>query len=62
MKITNEIQSRFYQAAKPMVEFLRENGHPHMTVTITQWSVELMEGLIGGDVEHIYTSIQKGGE
>lgn len=34
-------------AAQPLVELLRKKGHPHMTVLVTDWNVELVEALRG---------------
>lgn len=35
------------EAATPLVELLRKKGHPHMTVLVTDWNVELVEALRG---------------
>lgn len=35
------------EAATPLVELLRKKGHPHMTVLVTDWNVELVEALKG---------------
>lgn len=37
---------RFEKAAKPLMEFLAENFHPHVTVIVTSNSAELVEGLM----------------
>lgn len=37
-------QERFEKAAKPLMEFLKENYHPHVTVVVTSVTAELMEG------------------
>lgn len=37
---------RFEKVAKPLIDFLNENYHPHVTVIVTPCSAELMEGLI----------------
>jgi hypothetical protein len=37
--------NEFIEAAKPLIKFLNEKGHPHMTAIITCTSAELMEGL-----------------
>lgn len=34
-------------AAQPLVELLRKKGHPHMTVLVTDWNIELVEALKG---------------
>ena len=43
-KITLE---ELQEAATPLVELLRKKGHPHMTVLVTDWNVELVEALRG---------------
>lgn len=43
-KITPE---ELESAAQPLVELLRKKGHPHMTVLVTDWNVELVEALSG---------------
>lgn len=43
-KQANRIKE-FEELAKPLVKWLNENYHPHVTVIITPTSVELMEGL-----------------
>ena len=35
------------ETATPLVELLRKKGHPHMTVLVTDWNVELVEALRG---------------
>ena len=35
------------KAAEPLIELLRKKGHPHMTVIVTDWSIDLYEGVIG---------------
>lgn len=32
------------EAAKPLIKFINENGHPHMTAIVTPTSVELLSG------------------
>lgn len=34
-------------AAEPLVELLREKGHPHMTVVVTGRSIKLVEDIAG---------------
>ena len=38
-------ESRFEELARPMVKYLCEEYHPHVTVIITPTSAELLEGL-----------------
>ena len=33
-------------AADPLLKYLNENYHPHVTVIVTPTSVELMEGIM----------------
>jgi len=34
------------ELAKPMIKYLNDNHHPHVTVIITPTSVELLEGIM----------------
>lgn len=38
-------EGKFEELARPMVKYLCENYHPHVTVIITPTSAELLEGL-----------------
>lgn len=38
-------ENRFEELARPMVKYLCEEYHPHVTVIITPTSAELLEGL-----------------
>lgn len=38
-------ENKFEELARPMVKYLCENYHPHVTVIITPTSAELLEGL-----------------
>lgn len=38
-------ESKFEELARPMLKYLCENYHPHVTVVITPTSAELLEGL-----------------
>lgn len=33
------------EAAKPLIKYLHENYHPHVTAIVTPTSVEVMEGV-----------------
>lgn len=33
------------EAASPLIKYLSENHHPHVTAIVTSTSVELMEGI-----------------
>lgn len=43
VKMRNE--EKFEELARPMIKYLCENYHPHVTVIITPTSAELLEGL-----------------
>ena len=45
MNIDKEKQKEFERAAKPLIEFLRKNFHPHVAVIVDTCSVELLEGI-----------------
>lgn len=38
-------QEEFEDLVRPVIKFLNERGHPHMTVVITQTDAELLEGI-----------------
>jgi len=38
-------ENKFEELARPMIKYLCENYHPHVTVIITPTSAELLEGL-----------------
>ena len=33
-------------AARPLIKYLAENHHPHVTAIVTSTSIELLEGLM----------------
>jgi hypothetical protein len=45
MTITKEQSEQMLQAAKPLIQWINENCHPHTKITVDQTSVELMEGV-----------------
>jgi len=45
MIIDKEKQKEFEMVAKPLIEFLRKNFHPHVTVLVDCCSAELLEGI-----------------
>lgn len=45
MKLTKEQELEFREAAKPLIEFINLNCHPHVTVTVDANSAELSEGI-----------------
>jgi len=34
------------EAAMPLIKYLNENGHPHMSAIVTSTSIELVEGIM----------------
>jgi len=40
-----EKQKSFEDAVKPVIKWLNDNGHPHMTILITPTGAELVEGI-----------------
>jgi len=44
--MTPEQRESFTQAARPLIEWLNQNGHPHYTVVVTPTNAELLEGRI----------------
>lgn len=45
MKLTTKQELEFREAARPLIEFLNLNCHPHITVTVDANSAELSEGI-----------------
>lgn len=44
-----EVQRKeFEKAATPLIKWMRENGHPHMTCIVTSVAAELVEGIAIG--------------
>lgn len=41
----------FLEAAKPLIKFLAENGHPHMQAIVTSTDAELLEGVCTASTE-----------
>lgn len=44
MPIPPEQQKSFEEAAKPLIQWLNENWHPHACVFVTCTSAEVLEG------------------
>jgi predicted ATP-binding protein involved in virulence len=44
--ITEEKRNELLEAAKPLIKFLADNFHPHVEVTVTNGSVELLESVV----------------
>ena len=45
MELDNEKKDEFLAAVEPLVKFLNDNGHPHMTVLVTPTGAEIVEGV-----------------
>lgn len=45
MQLTDEQRAQFRSLATPLIQFLRDNCHPHVTVIIDNQSAELLEGI-----------------
>lgn len=37
----------FEKLSQPLIDFIKENYHPHCTIVINSYHAELLEGLIG---------------
>ena len=46
MFLTPEQRSEFEEVARPLIKWLNENCHPHVTVIATPTRVELSEGVV----------------
>ena len=45
MILTNKQTDEMLEAAKPLIKWINENGHPHCTALVDTNSVELTEGV-----------------
>lgn len=45
ISVNQQRQQAFEKAVKPLIEWLNEHGHPHMTLIVTQTHAELLEGV-----------------
>lgn len=45
MVLTHEKQDEFIALCRPLLKFLCENCHPHVTVIVTPTDAQLMEGI-----------------
>jgi hypothetical protein len=45
MILNPEKQATFDKAAEPLIKWLNDNCHPHVTVIVTSDSAELLEGV-----------------
>lgn len=42
---TAKEQTEFEKAARPLIQYLAENHHPHVTAIVTSTRAELLEGV-----------------
>jgi len=47
MIFTKKQQEEFEKVARPVIQFLNENCHPHVTAIITPVRAEMLEGVCG---------------
>lgn len=40
------LQRDFEAAAKPLIKWLNDHGHPHMTIIVSTTHAELLEGVV----------------
>ena len=45
MILTDKEREDFETASKPLIKFLNDNCHPHVTVIVDTTSAELLEGI-----------------
>ena len=45
MTFTEEQRKEFEEAARPLIKFLNDNCHPHVTVVVDCTTAELSEGV-----------------
>ena len=45
MILTEQQRTEFEDVARPLIKFLCENCHPHVTVIVTPTNAELLEGM-----------------
>lgn len=45
MTITDAQKAEFQELTKPLIQWLNENCHPHVSVIVDQTSAELSEGI-----------------
>ena len=57
---TKDIMKDFEALAKPLVKWLNENFHPHVTVQIDCTRASLMEGMVGVPIEEFIDIPYKG--
>lgn len=47
-------QEQFETLAKPLIKFLNDEYHPHVTIIITPGSAEILEGALGFTTEEFF--------
>lgn len=50
--MSREKLEKLKEAAMPLIKYLEDNYHPHVTANVTSTSVELVEGLM--NIPNIY--------
>jgi hypothetical protein len=50
MIITEKNRKIFEELSEPLVKFLNDTCHPHVTIIITQTSIELLEGICASPI------------
>ena len=45
MTLTNKQLDEMFEAAKPLIKWMNENGHPHCTALVDTTTIELVEGI-----------------
>lgn len=51
MRLSEEQVNGFTEAAKPLVKWLNENGHPHTKIVLDCTGAELVEGIASVRIE-----------
>ena len=51
MYLKEDLREELLEKAKPLLEFLRVNFHPHCKIIIDNECVELIEGIVCGRIE-----------
>ena len=52
----SEKREEFIEVTNKLIKWLRKNGHPHMTIIVTQTSAELLEGQMAHSTEQKATT------
>ena len=51
IEVTVQNVDDMLEAAKPLIKYIAENYHPHVTVIVTNNSVELLEGVMQANTD-----------